>query len=319
MISPLYPRSFFLVILVAVFLYGCASPKGHYVRYTSSEKKLTSPATKEINSFVLNIPQRTKVDFRGEFDFTSVKGAATNGIMYPANSAEVLVASLITHAIIQDSIKSQAEQDVIDQANQVLAPFSDTLDTYFHENLVNTALPFLSTVINTKATSEPIAEFAWLIDSKPVFYLRHDQRQLVVKNIITISRPSSTRGNDQSILYQNMVEVYSSEFDSKNTVSFLKNNAGENLKGISSKIFAQSLTFAVNDFNGSYLQKEPKQKTIRYTRAGENQYERAYKLVSSCDTILMRTLRGWIKSVPVECSSPGSTATLQKHINLSHY
>jgi hypothetical protein len=50
-------------------------------------------------------------------------------------------------------------------------------------------------------------------------------------------------------------------------------------------------------------------RTVRYRLGGEERMERAQVLSERCDRLLIRNLRGWLMSVPVQCAqetAPGS-------------
>lgn len=134
----------------------------------------------------------------------------------------------------------------------------------------------------------------------PVFSLTQDETALVLDNVISISQPGAAS-------YVNTIRIVSAPSQAPNLVQYWSANQGEKLKSLSVGLVADSLQIAMKGANGSFGGETPTYKTVRYLEGKTEKMERAQLLGEQCNRALIKTLRGWLMSVPVERTDAGPT------------
>jgi hypothetical protein len=83
---------------------------------------------------------------------------------------------------------------------------------------------------------------------------------------------------------------------------------GERLKEESADLFARSLEIAWREIGNASRKDDPvRPKTIRYRQGKSEKMERAELIDTKCNRVVVRTLRGWLMSVPL--AEPREDAT----------
>lgn len=250
--------------------------------------------------WTLQLPEDEKVMYKGVLSYDAT-GPNGSGMLYPAPNAGGFLAGLITHAIILESMKSRQKTAAQEAADKVLTPFTDVIQNYTHRELMQRAVEKMAppqTVQLIPYAEKPQNE--WLIQSVPVFSLTQDQTALVLDNVISISQPGAAS-------YVNTIRIVSAPSQAPNLVQYWSANQGEKLKSLSVGLVADSLQIAMKGANGSFGGETPTYKTVRYLEGKTEKMERAQLLGEQCNRVLIKTLRGWLMSVPVERTDAGPT------------
>lgn len=290
-----------LIYLVASILASLASAT--FVKADNDTKELRQdipPQLSEEYAWSLRLPEIEKVTFQGVVSFDGT-GAGQGTVMYPAPNIGGLVAALITHGVLNESIKNNQKNALVEAANEVLLPYHSVLDSYTHKELM------LDGISKTTMTSgrkrlvdhsvKPGSEL--FIESTPVFSITQDQRAIVLENSITIYAP----GQPSTTLFQKSVKAISHALNSEDPVSFWIAEDGKKLKEEAASLFAESLDIALGNIQAASNQNNSPFKTFRYYEGNTEKMERGQLISEYCNRMVIMTLRGWPMSIPVRQES----------------
>lgn len=242
--------------------------------------------------WTLQLPENEKVIFKGVVNYDA-SGQSGNGMLYPAPNAGGFLVGLPTHAIILESMKGRQKTAAQEAADKVLVPYLDIVQAYTHRELMQRAVDKISMArpVHLVPYSEK-NEAEWLIQSVPIFSLTQDQTTLVLDNVISISQPGVPA-------YVNTIRVVSAANEEPQIVQYWTANQGEKLKAVSAGMVADSLQIALKSAAGSLSTDNTAYKTVRYVEGKTEKMERALLLSEQCNRVLIKTLRGWLMSIPV--------------------
>jgi len=252
------------------------------------------PRPAEARNWALRLPQEDKVVYRGVVNFDNA-GVGGGSMLYPAPNIGGFLAAVIAHGIITEGIKQEQQEKLQRAADTVLVPYRDVLRDYTHRDLMRRALE-KSTVGGRKKLVE-VAEAPgadWLIESASAFLMTQDQSALILDNAVSIYRPDAP----SAPAYQNIVRVVARASDAEELVRYWTANDGERLKEESASLFAESLDIVIGQLAAAPGKDEPSYRTIRYLEGRAEKMERAQPLSERCSRLLIKTLRGWLMSVP---------------------
>lgn len=270
------------ILSFTFFLNACATKNlDDYTRYK---------ANKKINNFlegslVINLDYTNSIDFRGIYDANNSVGNIP--IMYSgAAGIGGFFAQVMTHAAMSSSAQNSKLSAQQLEANKKLVPLQNILTDFKEISLIhkNEHYVFL------ERGSEIDQIF---IESNPIFYLSQDLSCITLKHKIQAFQPKSKKA-----FYQNMIEVISAVLPIDNSYTFLKENNGEQLKAITTKLYQESLSLAVSDLKGQYNTIGSTQKSFRFYQGGKLRIERGSNLYNGENKNIIRNLRGWIISYP---------------------
>ena len=251
-----------------------------------------------------------KVAYRGVVGSDPV-GAPSAQMTYPAPNAAGLLVAVITHGVIVDSIRSGERDRQQKAADMVLSPYQGVLDDFRQQALMGRALERTTSPLGKKLlASIDEAGGTWIVESAPMFSMTQDRRAIVLDNLVSIYAP----GGPSSPTLQNNVRVVSQPRDAEGIADFWSADQGGNLKDESAGLLAQSLDIVLSEVaNEANVEGRP-QKTVRYLEGGAEKMERAEIISEHCGRVVIRTLRGWLMSVPKagaartadKCGDPGA-------------
>jgi hypothetical protein len=255
----------------------------------------------------LTLPKEEVVAYRGLVSMDTA-GSKNSGMMYPAPSAAGFIAALITHGLILESQKDSQKQALQDTANKVLAPYQPVLSTYRHQELMQAALDKTPWVgAKTLAGPAPARGAGWVVESLPFFSMTQDQRALVLDNLVSVYPPGETA----KPLYQSTIRVISQPRTEPDVEAFWKDNAGAALKAESASLLAHSLTLALRETERPAAGDTPAFRTVRYREGEAEKMERAQVLSQACNRQVIKTLRGWLMSIPLPAAPDPSAAACE--------
>jgi len=285
-------RNFLFCIIVIGGICACSgSAANKQVKYTPSIAAIPSNS-----GFNLKLPAATMVPFRGEVSFDSA-GQNTGGFLYPAPNAGGLLVAIATHAAISSSINDSQKTSFQEKADTVLDPYKSIISHYSYQELVDSSLKKLGPnkygliISKTDTVDQP-----WTIESSPVFILSQDKDALVLQNTIAVYMA----GRPNSVIYKNMIQVISSPMETADFERYWSNNDGTNLKNTSSDLFSDSLNIALAEMRKEDAAEEGAYRTFHYLEGKHEKLERAQLIAEDCKRMVIRTLRGWVMSVPAK-------------------
>jgi hypothetical protein len=142
-----------------------------------------------------------------------------------------------------------------------------------------------------------------------VYSLTQDQRAIVLDNTVAFY----PEGGSKAPVYQNTVRVVSQPRTEEDLAAYWSGEDGEKLKAEASALLAESLRIALAETRRGEADAALVQKTFRYPEGSSERIERAGMVSESCDRLVLKTLRGWMLSVPkraaaADCAPPTKTA-----------
>jgi hypothetical protein len=296
--------SFFKIVRATFITVALWSATGGVMADSTAEQQEAQPDNRPaMNVWIVKLPQEDKVSFQGVVNFDNA-GVAGGGMLYPAAGAGGFLAAIITHGVIMQSIKAGQKTKIQEAADQVLVPYQPVLSTYHYQELAQEALKKAMAASNRKllAFSET-ADAHPLIESTPVFSLTQDQSAVVLENLVSVTKPATS----PSPAYQNIIKVVSQPKEGAEFPGFWMANDGAKLKEESANLLAHSLAIAIRDAENPAKEEAGSQKTFRYQEGQIMKMERAQLISTGCNRTIIKNLRGWVMSIPVQMSDTSAT------------
>jgi hypothetical protein len=266
-----------------------------------------TPAVSSGPSWTLRLPKGDPVAFHGVLSMDQA-GGGPGGMAYPAvGGVAGLLVGVLTHSALSGAAQQAEKTRLREQADGVLSPYQADLSTFSHRELMQKALG-LAQVGDKKTLLEADRgnPSDWVIDSEPVFYMTQDQAGLILENVVTIRKP----GEPEDKHYHNTVRVVGEPASSADLKALWSEGQAAKLKLESEKLLAQSIDLALVDVGRPGGEAHPR-KTVRYLEGKTEKMERGEVLDDCCGRLVVRTLRGWVLSVPMQqpAGAAGKVAT----------
>ena len=296
------------------------------------------PAAAPQRAWALRLPSVERVVFRGGVSHDAA-GIGTGSFLYPAPNAAGLLVAIIAHGFVSSGLRQKQKDQMQLEANRVLEPFEPVLSGFTHQQLMQAGLTRMSSQGGKRllGAAEP-AGTDWLIESAPVFSMTQDQSALVLDNVLRIFAPGSatvTYAQTVRVVSAPIVLPVSTPPPDATPppaaasaaepaasaapaaaasaaagadlpapvvsvfVPMWLESRGRRLTEESAALFAESLDIALSDAAAALGDKNAPQKTFRYREGGVEKMERAQWAAERCGRTVIRTLRGWLMSIPV--------------------
>ena len=241
-------------------------------------------------------PSGDRVSWRGipPDELAGSQGA----MLYPAPSAVGLLAAIFTHAAIVQGGREAERRSRQQAADKVLEPFAATLAEMSPSRLTDEALRKLEVDASKKVVdSAASADAAWILEMQPSFSMAPDQRTVVLDNAVRLY----PLGQSNAPLFANIVRVISAPAEPMADAPTAP-MTGEALQEESAQMLAHSIEVVLSRATQD-VQRDGAFKTQRY-RFGENEkMERGVPVATGCGRVILRTLREWLMSVPVQADA----------------
>jgi hypothetical protein len=257
--------------------------------------------------WALSVPAEETVVYRG---LASMDAAGTQGgsMLYPASNLAGFIAAIITHGLVAESERDREKRALQDKANMVLKPYQPVLTGYKHLELMQAALdktPWNGAKTLMAPTQARGA--GWVVESLPFFSMTQDQRALVLDNVVSVYPPGETT----KPLYQSTVRVVSQPRLVPDMEKYWKDDTGAAIKAESTNLLAHSLALALQETARPAAGDAPAFRTVRYREGETEKMERAQVLSQACQRQVIKTLRGWLMSVPSSAAADPSAAACE--------
>ena len=250
-------------------------------------------------TWALKIPSVERVVFRGAVSHDAA-GMGTGAMLYPAPNAAGLLAAILTHGLLNEGAKQSQKDKLQSEADEVLRPFRSFLDGFTHSRLIESALPLQ----RTRDERRPLGPNDspgpdWTVEVAPVFSMTRDQRALVLDNAVRIYAPASAdAAYAQTIRVVSHPAAVGEGATAEAIESHWRAEEGRRLLELSAALLAESLDVAMQDSRRQAAAADAPQRTFRYAEGSAEKIERASLVEAQCGRLLLRTLRGWLMSVP---------------------
>src|SRR5213594_1284277 len=258
----------------------------------------------------LRAPKEERVVFQGAVSFDAAGGSGAP-MLYPAPNLAGFLAAVITHGVLVESTKKGQKDKLQQEADKVLSPYQEVLSGYAAKELMQRGVDKATTGRTRRLLDSSDGDATgWLVESSPVFSLTQDQSAIVLDNSIAIYAPA----DHASAAYKNVVRVISKPKSAGDLPDFWIAGGGEKMKDESAGLLAESLDIALKQAAGDDASDANAHKTFRYLEGSTERMERGQLVSERCDRVVLKTLRGWLMSVPARqpaagCAEKVSSAT----------
>lgn len=201
------------------------------------------------------------------------------------------------------AMRSSEDLRLQEQADQVLLAHRPALDELGLAGVVQQAFEPSSPMGRRQVTAgTPAQDDApmWRVEVLPLFLMAQDQRSLSASVVLRIW-PEASRPNDAP-LAERTVLVVSNPVQAQDAQSHWQQSNALALRRVLSGLLAEAVELAARP----EVDPTGPQRTVRYLEGNREKAERAQVIETRCARTLMRNLRGWLLSVPVERETPTS-------------
>lgn len=241
----------------------------------------------------LRAPAAPEVAWRGMLPAEGGAVGSGGQLLYPTGSAGLagLLVAVLTHAAISSGVQSAERKKAQDEADRVLEPYLTELRGWPASHLWAAALtaePAISAWDGQgPAPNAPVAE------AVPVFTLAQDEGVLLLDLAVKLTP------NPGAAALETLVRVVSSPHEAADARQFWSADGAKQLKAAAASMLAHALTLAAQHGAQPSTPDVPT-RTHRYMQGAQERSERAQQLSVGCSRAVLRTLRGWLMSVPVK-------------------
>ena len=281
------------IALLALVLTGCTTPTAK-----PQVRPVDQATAKRLDgAWIAVVDEDRAFRFVGEYrDNETNQGYQ---MLYPAPNFAGFLAGVATHAALQ-SAQNDAHIEALHRASdEVLKPFQQVLDEIHVHSVFKQALQMRdasneiavkNAVSGTRGPEVDLAAHAIMAQSR---------RALIVDLVAKVKNPSDP--DDDATGYVHKVRVISNPIEASddNINDYWLADDGLQLKQTVVRLLARAIDLFVADATRHLRPLQKKQITARYQFGNERRTERVIVLEHTCSRQTLRTLRGWILSVPV--------------------
>lgn len=268
-----------------------------------------SGAPLTVGALCLRQPKQDLVQFSGALIY-GITGGGPASMMYFGGPIG-LVAGVLTQGAIEKHQQSKEKQSWHDSADRVLEPYRTVLQGFTNAELMQQALELLSTDGSKTLlkVTDPVGS-GLQIESVPIYYMTHDARTIVLENALLIRSPGANP--KVAPLFKSVVKIVGAprarplpgEQDS------WISNQGEELRALAIEQFRASLHLALTEIVRGSDSAPREFRNVHYFESDVPKMEHAQVIAELPDHIVLKTLRGWIMSVPVDSVAEAAPSTV---------
>ncbi len=234
--------------------------------------------------------------FNGEYR----DGGTNQGyqMLYPAPNFAAFLAGVATHAALQSAQNDAHAEAQRRVSNEVLAPYQQVLDEIHVHEAFRRALQMRASRTEIELASTPHESYEPEVDLAAHAIMAQSRRALIVDLVARIRNPAAPDDDSQ---YVHKVRVISNPIKANGDAvdDYWLAAHGDRLKQTVSRLLARAIDLLIADATRQLTPAQNKQISARYQFGSERRTERANLLEQSCARQTLRTLRGWVLSVPV--------------------
>jgi hypothetical protein len=238
-------------------------------------------------------PSTSAVQWRGML--ATEGGAVGMGAqigLYPVYGAAGLLVAIFTHAAINQVAQSAEARRAQEFADRVLDPYASSLRTWPAVSLWEAAaasVPFPGVRLwdgEAPTGRDPVVEAA------PIFTLAQDEGVLILDAAVKlVASPGAAP-------VETVVRVVSTPLDTPDARAHWSSDEARQLKATAAGMLAHALDTALR--HAASPADAPPMRTHRYLQGQVERTERAQLVAGDCARAVLRTLRGWLMSVPLK-------------------
>ncbi len=277
------------VVSVLCVLASCASKPSQF------EPKLSSDSSLSLNHNLEVMVEEGFPVFLGLPEEPGSQGQI-GYVGYPGDSAEVFLAAVIVHGLLETGRQLSVESLKQEAANSILVPYENQIKSIYEaigeKYLAQPGVVTSDTTKPTTVVSHRMAKFRLRL--RPMIFMTHDERQLLL-----VSEAEITDGTN--VRYRNIIEILSApisqESQDMNPVNTWLEDDGKLFQSTVLSIFEQGVRLALMDAQGSFSA-EAEHETFSFLQGGRVHFERAVLVGETKEHVIIRTLRKRIKAIP---------------------
>ena len=212
---------------------------------------------------------------------------------YQVPGAAGLLAAILTHAAITNSMQSSEQQQAQQAADRVLDPYATVLGAWSAANLWDAAAAVAPPSLGLRVwhgQNKPVAGSS--VQTVPTFTLALDESVVILDVAIKL-----VASNASSV--ETLVRVVSSPLGEVNPRAHWSADEAHHLKSTAAAMLAHAIDIAHRHTIQSGSAPAP-MRTHRYLLGADERTERAQQLAGNCARLELRNLRGVIMSVPIK-------------------
>lgn len=295
--SSLFESSYLAVAVIALLAFvltGCMTPT-----VKPQVRAVDAATAKRLDGvWVAVVGKDRAFPFNGEYR----DGKTQHGyqMLYPAPNFAGFLAGVATHAVLQSAQNDAHIEAQRKASGEILAPYQQVLgEILVHDSFRNALL------MSESGTGINMVELSGDSTAPQVYLAAHaimaQSRRALIVDLVAKIKDSSVPDDD--VGYVHKVRVISDPVDthddSVNANQYWLADDGRQLKQTVTSLLARAIDLFMADATQHLLPLSDKQVTARYQFGDERRTERAVLLEQSCARQTIRTLRGWVLSVPV--------------------
>jgi hypothetical protein len=263
------------------------------------------------NSANLLFADEQLFDFHGKIDVNR-NSVAGGGMAYPADTAGVFFAAILTHAAIAGSARKAKLNAAQKAADEVLADYQPHIEKINAASMQFDQLKLAPDhTFNVNVTPEADPASQWSVRTKPVFFLTQSQQTLILYHqlmfydlsLVTDKKSrkvkkTSKRKKKGPDPRERLIVIVSDPLGEGEASQFWLNEEGKYFQETVRKLYQESMQIGFQHYHGYLTPAAPNQMTIRYLEDGKKKIERGQVIKESCRRTMFLTLAGEIKLVP---------------------
>ncbi|MFV1871969.1 MAG: hypothetical protein ACMZ64_01410 [Oleiphilus sp.] len=280
-----------------VFVSACSAPQKQYVKHIAS----TTPISPDATFYFHDMPAPSNFVFRGELDLSEMDDDAY-GMVYPADGGVVgVLVGIAAHAIVENQKQNSQAAEALSIANRMLSPIRPKINGINSAEAVSQALANQRHKLTNSNNGFDESE-AWLLEFKPMFYISQDYSTLRLKNVVSIYSPFD---DNKTEVYRNLIEAV--RLMPKDFKDDSIEEGVSDMQLLTESLLSETITLALDDATNNLKDNQDFQ-TFKFYEGGKVNYSRGRLVNVACSTLVFRTLRNWIKSIPMSLNRDATLA-----------
>jgi hypothetical protein len=181
------------------------------------------------------------------------------------------------------------------EADKVLVPYAEILKDLSNKELASQALQQLQLQEVEIADAKAKTKTAWRVAVQPAFTLSEDGSVIWLVNTFTVSAAEKPKS-----AYTLTTKVFSETAPDTEREAFWSGDNGARLRDTSVMLFAESIGLMLRELTEGPREVDMAHQTVRYMEGSVEKMERAQIGYNNCERVVLKTLRGWAMSLPLE-------------------
>jgi hypothetical protein len=246
----------------------------------------------DVDGWSLQWPaDQTKLSYFGVVNHDGAGAGPAGGMLYPAPNFGGFIVAVLTHAALNEGVKSSQRTAIQASADAVLADYQDAINTFTPVELMRRVN---ESVMRQSASLRTADQARWIVEVRPIFWMTQDRRALIVDNELVVKE----RG-DAEVVRRSTARVVGGPLETSSSAATWSEEGGERLKRESAQLLAQAIQLAMADMEGRWDRPATPYRTIRFPEGGQERIERVQLLEAQCDRGVARNLRGDLIAIPL--------------------